>query len=289
VHGLTSFNLLGGYVEFDMDNSGATPHMNNNFYTISPDHAYQSYNDYCDGQGPYASSPTGTYCMELDIIEANGHCTAATTWHNWFNMDGDCDRAGCSVRTDIGGRFHVKAMFGEDGFMHTYFNGVEATNFGRHPSGNAVKNVQETLSRVGAKFESTQWYGWVPGDCGDSGKQPGSTFSISNLVVSGTVVMGPEPTRCEGPQPSPDWEEHASTNCYEGHGSPQEVDKWPGLAGVTGLAACQAACVAYSGCSAVTLGGSGECYRHTGSLMLSECESDVYYTTYLRTGGFASV
>ena len=46
---------------------------------------YTSYNDYCDGQGPEASSPIGTYCMELDIWEGDGnqeerqHCTHGST------------------------------------------------------------------------------------------------------------------------------------------------------------------------------------------------------------------
>merc|ERR1719215_61975 len=102
VHGKQSFNLLGGYVEFDMDSSGATPGMNNNFYTISPDHQYNSHQDYCDGQGPHASSPTGTYCLEMDIIEANGNCFAAATWHTWPNRDGDCDMGGCSATASVG-------------------------------------------------------------------------------------------------------------------------------------------------------------------------------------------
>merc|ERR1719162_2819603 len=50
VTGKTSFNLLGGYVEFDVDNGGSKWGVNNNFYTISPDHAMQDIDD--SGRGP---------------------------------------------------------------------------------------------------------------------------------------------------------------------------------------------------------------------------------------------
>ena len=36
VHGKTSFNLLGGFVQFDIDTSSAQAGVNNNFYTTSP-------------------------------------------------------------------------------------------------------------------------------------------------------------------------------------------------------------------------------------------------------------
>jgi len=201
-HGLTSFNLLGGYVEFDMDSSGATGGMNNNFYTISPDHAYTSYNDYCDGQGPDASSPTGTYCMEMDIIEANGGCYAASTWHTWFNHDGGCDQGGCGVGYGWQSG-HVKAAFGTDGWMHITVNGNEMSSYNPYPSDNARGSVHDTMASVGVAIQSTQWHGWVPGDCGDQGNNPNSHFSVKNLKVSGSVIFGPTPPTCGGPSPTP--------------------------------------------------------------------------------------
>merc|ERR1711934_1108498 len=47
--------------------------------------------------------------------------------------------------------------------------------------------------------------GWVPADfCGGGpGNLDGSQFQISNLRISGSVVQGPEPQKCSGPQPSP--------------------------------------------------------------------------------------
>merc|ERR1711937_808769 len=55
----------------------------------------------------------------------------------------------------------------------------------------------------GAVLYSSEWTGWVPLD--DCGTNPGdlysSSFSISNLVVSGSVVQGPEPHECGAPTP----------------------------------------------------------------------------------------
>merc|ERR1711945_70623 len=68
-----SFNLLGGYIEFEMDTTEAHPGVNTNLYTTSP----QTCCDYCDIQD------NGTpQCMEMDIIENNGNCLAQTTWHS---------------------------------------------------------------------------------------------------------------------------------------------------------------------------------------------------------------
>lgn len=203
VHGKTSFNLLGGYVEFDVENSGSQWGVNNNFYTISPDHAYTNYNDYCDGQGPDASSPLGIYCMEMDIYEANGAQNLATTWHNWFNHDGGCDQGGCAAEKNLGGSFHVKAEFGTDGWMHTYFNDEEINAFNPYPSDAARDNVKNTMSSVGVAFASTQWTGWVPGPGEVEGDLDNSQFSIKNVRVSGSVVFGPEPPKCTGPAPAP--------------------------------------------------------------------------------------
>jgi len=225
VHGKTSFNLLGGYIEFDVDNSGAQVGVNNNFYTISPDHPYTSYQDYCDGQGPEASSPTGTYCMEMDIYEANGNQQLQTTWHTWFNRNGDCDMNGCWAGRNLGGKFHVKVEFGTDGWMHTYFNNEEINNFTPWPSNNARDSVRDTMNRVGVAFQSTQWTGWVPG-----GSPPGdlanSQFSITNLKVSGSIKFGPEPPKCSGPSPSPTPSPSPSGGCCSWGGGCDHHDAW---------------------------------------------------------------
>merc|ERR1712232_517465 len=73
-----AYNLLGGFVEFDVDFSGVTPGVNANIYTISPSiggGGYQGGN-YCDGavktnHGAWrwiGSSPTA-------IVEVPRPCT----------------------------------------------------------------------------------------------------------------------------------------------------------------------------------------------------------------------
>merc|ERR1712232_171092 len=63
------------------------------------------------------------------------------------------------------------------------------------------------MASKGAQIQSSQWVGWVPSgnNCG-RGDLGSSTFSIRNLRVSGTVVQGPQPSKCSsppGPKPSP--------------------------------------------------------------------------------------
>jgi hypothetical protein len=55
-----AYNLLGGYVEFDMYTKNAKTGVNNNFYLTSPTQGHLS--KYCDIQGDPG-------CMEMDIVE----------------------------------------------------------------------------------------------------------------------------------------------------------------------------------------------------------------------------
>merc|ERR1712232_488829 len=141
-------------------------------------------------------------CMEMDIIENNGNCLAQTTWHTWPNHDGGCDRGGCWGQKYRKGKTHIKAEFSSDGWMTVYMDGSRVDVSHPVPSGNAHKYVHDTMASKGAQIQSSQWVGWVPsGNCGGSGDLGSSTFSIENLRVAGTVVQGPEPTKCGGPSP----------------------------------------------------------------------------------------
>merc|ERR1711920_1038983 len=70
----TSFNLLGGYIEFDMDTTKAHGGVNTNIYTVSMQGDNCGKDCYCDIQDN--GSPV---CMELDITENNGNCKFAIT------------------------------------------------------------------------------------------------------------------------------------------------------------------------------------------------------------------
>jgi len=190
VHGKTSYNLLGGYVQFDMNTTESHVTVNNNFYTSSPSPCC----NYCDIQ--VGDHPQ---CMELDIIENNGDCLSQTTWHTWPNHNGDCDEGGCWGQMYQPGThsFHVKAEWSTDGWMTVTIDGnvVQVTN--PTPSNNARAYVAQIMQQLGVQFHSTQWQGWVPsGNCGGAGDLAGSVFSVDNVQVYGSVVQGQTPAGC---------------------------------------------------------------------------------------------
>jgi len=199
VHGKTAFNLIGGYVEFDFDTSNAHGGVNTNLYTISPNGSPGGQN-YCDIQ----DNGHGYQCMEMDIIEANGNCMSQATWHTWPNHDGDCDEGGCWGNMRMSGNINVRASFSQDGWMDVTYNG-QHVSFTPQPSDQAKAYVVETMRSKGASLESSQWVGWVPGgsECPGGGDLGSSSFTVSNIRVSGTVVQGMHPSGCEGPSPSP--------------------------------------------------------------------------------------
>jgi len=58
--------------------------------------------------------------------------------------------------------------------------------------------VKKNHEERGAVLYSSEWVGWVPvSDCPSTEEDLyGSSFTVSNLVISGSVVQGPEPTVC---------------------------------------------------------------------------------------------
>lgn len=190
LHGKTAFNLLGGFVQFDMDTSGAQGGVNNNFYTTSPWKGL--FPNYCDIQAN--GSPQ---CMEMDIVENNGNCISQVTWHTWPNHNGDCDEGGCWGKQYASGKRTMRAEFSSDGWMTTKINGGVVQINNPRPSDNAKQYVAKTTREVGLQFQSSQWVGWVPGgNCPGGNNLDGSSFSVTNIIVSGTIVQGQTPTRC---------------------------------------------------------------------------------------------
>jgi hypothetical protein len=192
-HGKAAYNLLGGYVEFDMDTTNTTGQTNTNFYTTSPDAAL--FPAYCDIQAN--KSPQ---CMEMDIIEANGNCAMATTWHTDPDHNGGCDEGGCAGHAQLpSGPFKVRAAFDADGTMTTFLNGQEVAVGGSSADLDKAKGIViATMKAKGAMFQSSQWQGWVPSGqgCPGKGDLSMSIFSIANVKVMGEVVQGQEPPVC---------------------------------------------------------------------------------------------
>merc|ERR1712039_923435 len=93
-----------------------------------------------------------------------------------------------------GGIVHMKASYSSDG------NHVDVQIGGNHYGGNGLAGE---MAQYGAVLYSSQWVGWVPGSCGGDGNLQASSFSVSNLKITGKVVQGPEPHRCTPLTPAP--------------------------------------------------------------------------------------
>merc|ERR1711865_985612 len=184
-----------------MDVSNVDGGVNANLFTISPesfasDHFNTSL-DYCDG----AFFSAREWCMEMDWVEANGHCGAATTIHTKEGHDPQsCAAQGCSTTYHFNGtsKFHMKIAYDETGHMTVSKDGEVFADYSPAPDDTTWNIVKGTHEFIGAVIYGSQWAGYVPvEDCGTTaGDLNDSSYSISNLVISGSVVQGPEPTTC---------------------------------------------------------------------------------------------
>jgi len=195
----SAFNILGGYVEYDIDLSNVDSGVNANIYTISPVFSgseFNKENDYCDG------AQTGAdWCMELDWIESNGKCGGAATIHTIEGLGNDgCTSWGCRVSEHYGrSKFHMKIEYDQSGAWTITRDGQVLGDWNPSPDGRAWNYMKQMHEERGTVIYSSEWTGWVPvDDCGTNpGDLYGSSVTISNLVVSGSVVQGPEPTKCQ--------------------------------------------------------------------------------------------
>lgn len=202
---LAAYNLLGGYVEYDVTFSGVPTGVNANIYSISPtgipSTGFNASNNYCDGQGG-AGGASYPFCVELDWIESNGNCGGATTLHDveGTGQSQNCNGWGCGTdyTYDDGANFNMRIEFTTDGVMTAYRNGVELGPYYPTPQQLDWDNIKAAYT-TGAVIYSSQWVGWVPtiGDCPtNNGNLDAAYMEISNLVVAGTVTQGPTPAAC---------------------------------------------------------------------------------------------
>jgi len=107
---------------------------------------------------------------------------------------GGSDHGGRAQTGGIGSHVHIKATWSADGRQLTV-----------HVNGNqhSGEGFADVMASPGAIIYSSQWTGWVPGNCGGDGNLGASSFSVSNMKIQGRVVQGPEPARCSGPAPQP--------------------------------------------------------------------------------------
>jgi len=195
----STFNLLGGSVDFDIDLSAVSTGVNANIYTISPSIGSSGYNggNYCDG-----ADNDKPWCLEVDWLESNGNCGGATTLHTKAGPGPNgCTSWGCRTNYHYNGRsvFHMRIEYGTDGSWTTKRDGqvINAGTMSPHPGAGDWAVIKSTYESKGALIYSSEWQGWVPvQECGTSGNLPGSHFSIKHLRITGSVVQGPTPRGC---------------------------------------------------------------------------------------------
>jgi len=154
-----------------MDLSSSHGGVNNNFYVTYPHQPNCGINCYCD------SGATGG-CAEIDFTENNGGCYQASTWHE-DPSGGDKSGHGGSGGMS-GGVVRMKATYSNDG------NRVDVQIGGNHYGGNGLASQ---MSQYGAVIYSSQWVGWVPGNCGGDGNLQASSFAVSDVKITGRVVQ----------------------------------------------------------------------------------------------------
>jgi len=96
----------------------------------------------------------------------------------------------------------MKIEYGSDGTWTTTRDGqvIAPGNLSPVPGSGDWGTLVGAYKNQGAVIYSSLWTGWVPADsCGTAaGDLAGSSFSIKNLVITGSVVQGPQPTVCSG-------------------------------------------------------------------------------------------
>lgn len=199
-----SFNMLGGGAEFDIDFSQVQRGVNANIYTVSPTFGGSfTQSSYCDGSPGYIDK--NNWCMEVDWIEANGACGAATTLHTKNQKAGNdgCTAWGCRASYTFNGKasFHMRIEYGTDGTWTTIRDGqtINAGMMSPPPSQESWNVLKSTYESKGGVLYSSEWTGWVPevDQCGDNAKNTGSShFTVSNLKVTGSIVQGPQARKC---------------------------------------------------------------------------------------------
>lgn len=198
----SAFNLIDGYVEFDIDFTNTQPGVNGNIYTISPKNipsvAGFTQKNYCDG----AKKEIDKWCVEIDWIESNGNCGGAVTLHTIIGTGNGCTAWGCREHFMYSGKtsYHVKMVYDNLGRMTMYRDNqiIGPNDIKPNPLDSDWKTLYDAYVKEGAVIYSSLWKGWVPLEktCQNNGDLASSSFQVKNLKIKGIVVQGPEPSIC---------------------------------------------------------------------------------------------
>jgi len=193
-HSAEKLNLLGGGLTFTVDLSGVNDMVNANLYLVIPGTLDSGSHFYCDNSQNYVNQ--GNACIELDIMESNGHSLAASTMHTKIGTNSGCDTWGCRALTYFGGTidgsqpFDVQVTVASDGDLKIYYkqNGKTATAFDSVSGfdGAAKAAIVDGMNNYGAVVVSSMWTGWVPPNTSGTGDLSGSHYTVSNVMYEGS-------------------------------------------------------------------------------------------------------
>jgi len=195
-HSKEKLNLLGGGLTFTLDLSKVNDMVNANLYLVIPGTLDSGSHFYCDNSQNFVDQ--GNACIELDIMESNGHKLAASTMHTKIGTNSGCDTWGCRALTYFGGTidagqpFDVQVTVASDGDLKVFYhqNGKTATAFDSVGGfdGAAKAAIVDGMNNHGAVVVSSMWTGWVPPNTSGTGDLSGSHYTLSNLMYTGSSM-----------------------------------------------------------------------------------------------------
>jgi len=194
-HSQNKYNLLGGGLTFTANLAGVQNLVNANLYLVIPGTLDGGSHFYCDNSATFVSR--GNACIELDIMESNGHSLAASTMHTHVGTGNGCDTWGCRGIVYFGGTidgnkaFQVDVDVSNDGDITVKFSqdGKSQYAFNNAPGFDSAAKaaIVDGMRNHGAVVMSSMWTGWVPPNTSGNGNLGGSSYSVQNLMYRGTV------------------------------------------------------------------------------------------------------
>jgi hypothetical protein len=196
----STFNLLGGFVEYDIDFTETKVGVNANLYVVYPKISPTGFTNeqYCDG----SAKEGRPWCPEFDFIESNGNCCGTITLHTIPGPGEGCTSWGCSVKKEYEQcktAFNMKITFDMNGNSEVFIDGEKMPQLQPPPTANDIELQKNYMEDRGALIYSSQWTGWVPTcnkQCDSSEDLSTSAYTVKNLKIRGKLVQGPDARKC---------------------------------------------------------------------------------------------
>jgi len=196
-HSADKYNLLGGGLKFQANLAGVQNLVNANLYLVIPGTLGGGSHFYYDNSATFVGN--GNACIELDIMESDGHSLAASTMHTHIGTGSNsCNTWGCRGLVYFGSTidgsapFDVNVAVSNDGDITVQFSQNGKTQWAFNNAAGfdsaAKAAIVDGMKNHGAVVMSSMWTGWVPPNTSGTGNLGGSHYSISNLVYSGHVM-----------------------------------------------------------------------------------------------------